>query len=148
MLWHICDLAIQLEKERMRGRTIALVNGAFDIIHFGHVRLFALAKQRADIVVAALDTDRRVKTRKGPGRPVCGLTERAEVLGSLRSVDYVTSFDSLVEYRRLFDSFQPDLLVIGGEYRDKTVNSALVKEVVYAPIVKHTSDLLKRIGIN
>lgn len=87
------------------GRSVALANGCFDLLHVGHVRLLAAARREAEILVVALNTDESVREAKGSGRPAVPLVERAEVIAALSGVDYVTSFgeptaDALIEALR------------------------------------------------
>ena len=97
-------LARELSGPR-KGRSVALANGCFDLLHVGHVRLLAAARREAEILVVALNTDESVRKAKGSGRPVVPLAERAEVIAALEGVDYVTSFgeptaDALIEALR------------------------------------------------
>jgi cytidyltransferase-like protein len=76
-------LAAQLAPERRRGRSVALANGCFDVLHVGHVRLLAEARQHADLLVVALNTDESARALKGAGRPFVPLAERMEVVAAL-----------------------------------------------------------------
>jgi rfaE bifunctional protein nucleotidyltransferase chain/domain len=84
-------LAPLLEVERAAGKSVALANGCFDVLHVGHVRLLADARNEADVVVVALNSDASVRANKGAGRPRVPLAERMEILAALDGVDYVTS---------------------------------------------------------
>jgi rfaE bifunctional protein nucleotidyltransferase chain/domain len=108
------DLAARLEAERAAGRTIALANGCFDLLHVGHVRLVAEARRSCDVLVVALNTDESVRRNKGEGRPAVPLDERMEVVAALAGVDYVTSFDE-VTAAPMIRALRPHLLVKGTD---------------------------------
>ena len=86
------ELAELLRRERdSRGR-IVLANGAFDLLHVGHVRYLEAARGHGDTLVVAVNDDASVRASKGAGRPLAPLAERVELLLALRCVDLVTSF--------------------------------------------------------
>jgi D-glycero-beta-D-manno-heptose 1-phosphate adenylyltransferase len=106
------------ERERLRasGRRLVFTNGVFDLLHVGHVRYLAQARALGDALVVGINSDRSVRELKGPNRPVFVQAERAEILASLKHVDYVTIFDE-VSPRRLIATLLPDVLVKGGDYQ-------------------------------
>lgn len=120
-----------LDRLRSEGRKIVFTNGCFDLIHAGHVRYLREAKALGDILVVALNTDHSVSKLK-PGRPIITETQRAEVVASLESVDYVTLFDEDSPYE-LIRLLRPDLLVKGGDWE--------VKEIVGYDLVPETHSL-------
>ncbi len=81
-----------IEREKNRGKEIVLANGCFDIIHVGHVRYLAGARSYGDILVVAVNDDKSTKKLKGPPRPIMPEEERAEIVASIRFVDYVLIF--------------------------------------------------------
>lgn len=95
-------------------RPIAVVNGAFDVLHAGHMRVIFAARKRAKTVVVAMDADARVG-RKGTGRPVQTFPERLTAL-SYMPVDYVVEIESDRDMKRLLDTVQPDLRVQGYDH--------------------------------
>lgn len=106
-------LAEQLARRRDRGETIVFTNGCFDLLHMGHVRFLQQARHLGSCLVVAINSDDSVRQLKGPDRPVIGQNERAEMLGSLECVDYVTIFGEDTEIP-LLKLLQPDLFVKGG----------------------------------
>lgn len=106
------------ERERLRSAGIRLVftNGVFDLLHVGHVRYLAAARELGDALLVAINSDRTVHLLKGDSRPVFNQNERAEILAALRMVDYVTIFDD-VSPRSLIATIMPDVLVKGGDYQ-------------------------------
>jgi rfaE bifunctional protein nucleotidyltransferase chain/domain len=116
-------LAGVLAQERAAGRSVALANGCFDLLHVGHVRLIAAARREADILVVALNDDASVRSNKGSDRPLVPLAERMEVVAALAGVDYVTSFpehtaDALIRVLR------PDVLAKGTDRDPETIPEA------------------------
>ena len=100
---------------RAEGRRLVFTNGCFDLLHVGHVRYLEAARALGDALLVAINSDRSVRALKGPGRPVMGEGERAEVLAALAAVDYVTVFDE-ESPRQLIAGLLPDVLVKGGDY--------------------------------
>lgn len=122
------DLIEAVARDREQGRTIALANGCFDLLHVGHVRYLRAAAAEADRLVVAVNDDRSVTALKGPGRPVLPAEARAELVGALRGVDYVVIFsDATVE--RLLTLLRPDVHCKGTDY---TIDSVPEREVVKA----------------
>lgn len=113
-------LGPRLAAERARGRSVALANGCFDVLHVGHVRLLADARREADLLVVALNDDASVSANKGAGRPYVPLAERLEVVAALADVDYVTSFPEPTA-AALLDALRPDVHVKGSDWTEETV---------------------------
>ena len=86
------ELASRLRNLRAEGKTVALANGHFDLIHVGHLRYLRAARAEADVLVVALNDDASVERLKGPGRPIVPAAERAELLAALEPVDFVVVF--------------------------------------------------------
>lgn len=70
------------------------VNGCFDILHRGHLELFAYARSLGDRLTVGIDTDERVRELKGSGRPINSTDDRAYVLSRLQDIDEVRQFNS------------------------------------------------------
>src|SRR5215207_10395343 len=87
------ELASRLTVAREAGARIVLANGCFDVLHVGHVRYLAGAREFGDILVVGVNSDEQVAIQKGAGRPVLPATERAEIVAALEAVNYVTIFD-------------------------------------------------------
>jgi len=109
--------ALLNEREHLRraGKKLVFTNGVFDILHVGHVRYLAQARELGDALVVAINSDASVRELKGEARPLVGQNDRAEVLAALSSVDYVTVFDD-ISPRSLIAKLLPDVLVKGGDY--------------------------------
>ena len=61
------------EALRNEGRTLAVTNGCFDILHAGHVNYLQSARNEADALLVGLNSDRSTRELKGDNRPI--LTE-------------------------------------------------------------------------
>jgi rfaE bifunctional protein nucleotidyltransferase chain/domain len=114
------ELLARAGEDRRQGRTIALANGCFDILHVGHVRYIEGAAREADRLVVAINDDASVSTLKGPGRPLVPADARAEVVAALRGVDYVVVFADLT-VDRLLGALRPDVHCKGTDYTAETV---------------------------
>jgi D-beta-D-heptose 7-phosphate kinase/D-beta-D-heptose 1-phosphate adenosyltransferase len=97
------------------------VNGTFDILHRGHLELLNYAKGLGDFLMVGIDTDDRVGEKKGPTRPIHNQEERKFFLENLKSVDEVKFFSSDQELEELIKSFQPDIMVVGSDWKGKSV---------------------------
>jgi rfaE bifunctional protein nucleotidyltransferase chain/domain len=108
------------------------VNGTFDLLHRGHLELLNYAKSLGDRVYVAIDTDRRVSEKKGPTRPIYNQEERKFFLENLKSVDKVFFFDSDLELESIINFIQPDLMVVGSDWRGKSViGSMYAAELIF-----------------
>ena len=97
------------------------VNGTFDILHPGHIQLLNYAKSLGDTLTVGIDSDRRVKEKKGYARPVYNVGDRAYMLQNLKAVDYVVIFDSDEELERCIKNVKPDIMVVGSDWKGKSV---------------------------
>lgn len=107
------------------------VNGTFDVLHIGHVRLLEYAASLGSLRIG-IDTDKRVKELKGEDRPFNTLEDRVNMLLALKCVDDVKTFDSRSEMLELIKEWEPDIMVVGSDYKDKEViGSEYAKELVF-----------------
>jgi rfaE bifunctional protein nucleotidyltransferase chain/domain len=105
---------------RQKGEKIILANGCFDVLHVGHIRYLAAAKEIGGKLIVAVNSDQQVRMLKGPSRPVIDEAERAEIISSIRSVDAVTVFyEPTVE--ELISAIRPDFHAKGTDYTTETV---------------------------
>jgi D-glycero-beta-D-manno-heptose 1-phosphate adenylyltransferase len=109
-----------LSRDSRGGKTLALANGCFDLLHVGHIRYLRAAKREADLLIVALNTDASVRGLKGEGRPLQPEDERAEIIASLACVDFVTLFGEPT-VGSLIDLLQPDVQCKGTDYAEDTV---------------------------
>jgi rfaE bifunctional protein nucleotidyltransferase chain/domain len=114
------DLMGRLEPLRRDGKTVALANGLFDILHVGHLRYLEGASLEADCLVVAINSDASARRLKGPSRPVVPEAERAELVAGFSCVDHVLVFpEDNVE--RVLHELRPDVHCKGTDYTDETV---------------------------
>jgi D-beta-D-heptose 7-phosphate kinase/D-beta-D-heptose 1-phosphate adenosyltransferase len=111
---------------RAKGKRIVTINGAFDILHNGHLHILTEARQRGDVLIVAINSDASVRFHKGPGRPIVSERRRAEMLLALRMVDYVHIFDE-PDPIALLTEIRPDVHVNGSEYGEDCIESGTVK---------------------
>ncbi len=107
------------------------VNGTFDVLHIGHLKLLQFASSFGELRVG-IDTDKRVKELKGIDRPFNSTEDRKYFLQSLKYVNEVVVFDSREELINLVKEYQPDYMIIGDDYKDQIVyGSEYAKELVF-----------------
>ena len=146
------ELVEEVARDRAAGRTIALANGCFDLLHVGHVRYLDAAAAEADRLIVAVNDDASVAGLKGAGRPILPASDRAELVAALRGVDYVVVFgDANVE--RLLLLLKPDVHCKGTDYTIESVPERAVvlqyggRTAIVGDEKTHaTRDLLKRIA--
>jgi len=115
------------------------VNGSFDVLHIGHIRLLEYASVLGSVKVG-IDTDSRIKKFKGENRPFNSLEDRAEFLRSIKYIDSVDVFDTDERLIDIIKQYQPDYMVIGSDYKDKPiVGEEYIKEIVYFDRIKDKS---------
>ena len=115
------------------------VNGSFDVLHIGHIRLLEYASKLGNVIVG-IDTDYRIKEKKGNDRPFNSLDERVEFLLSIKYVDKITVFGSDEELENKIKIYNPDYMVIGDDYKDKhIIGSQYIKEIIYFDRIKEKS---------
>jgi len=84
------DLAAHIRLLKSKGKRVVMCNGVFDLLHVGHVRYFEDAKKHGDILIVVINDDVSARKLKGTSRPYMPEAERAELLGALACVDFVT----------------------------------------------------------
>lgn len=108
------------------------VNGTFDVLHIGHMRLLSYAKSLGDVLHVAVDSDVRVRQKKGPRRPINHEDERLEMIDALRWVDKTYVFETDFGLESLIQQISPEALVIGSDWKDKRViGSKFAKRVEF-----------------
>ena len=117
------DIRALIDAIHHSGKTVVCTNGCFDILHVGHVRYLEKTKSFADCSIVLLNSDKSVRSIKGPSRPVNNENDRAEILSALRCVDYVVLFDE-DSPRNLLDVIKPDVYTKGADYSMETLPEA------------------------
>ena len=121
------ELAEECAGWREQGLTVVLVNGAFDVLHVGHLRYLAAAYAHGDRLVAAVNSDLSVQLSKGELRPIIPETERVEILSHLWMVDRICLFDSTT-VSPVLHRLQPQVHAKGTDYTVETVPEREVVE--------------------
>ena len=113
------------------------LNGTFDVLHAGHIKLFREARKLAGPggkVVVGTDSDDRIRELKGPTRPINNLYDRIDFLRAIKYIDEVVAFSSADNLGAFIKRYSPDILLIGDDYKGKPiVGSQYAKEIVYFP---------------
>jgi rfaE bifunctional protein nucleotidyltransferase chain/domain len=110
---------------RKNKKTIATLNGSFDLMHAGHLYMISQAKLQADCLIVALNSDHSIRQYKSLDRPIVPLQYRLEMMAALEFVDYVTWFDELDPCQFIL-KVKPDVHVNGIEYGEKCVEASTV----------------------
>lgn len=121
------DLEDAIAVLRRAGKTIATLNGSFDLLHAGHLHIIFEAAKTADVLLIALNTDSSIQRYKGPERPIVGLQYRLEMIAALQCVDYLSWFDE-TDPCKILSIIKPDVHVNGQEYGANCIESAVVIE--------------------
>ena len=124
----LASLAQECVAWRQQGLRVVLVNGAFDLLHVGHIRYLAGARAHGDRVIAAVNSDSSVRASKGPGRPIMPELERVEVLSHLWMIDRICLFDEPT-VAQVLQTLRPEVHAKGTDY---TLESVPERDVVRA----------------
>ena len=146
------ELATRIRADRANGSRVVLANGCFDVLHVGHVRYLAGARELGDVLVVGVNSDEQVARLKGAGRPILPENERAEIVAALESVTYVTVFDEPT-VEELLLTLKPDVHAKGTDYTEDSVPERDVVRsyggrvaIVGDPKDHSTSAILARLG--
>ena len=119
-------LESKIQEIRRGGKTVATLNGSFDLLHAGHLEIIYAASQEADLLVVALNSDASIKQYKSPARPIIPLEYRLQMMAALDFVDHVTWFEE-TDPRALLAKIKPDVHVNGAEYGEDCIEAETVK---------------------
>lgn len=112
---------------RAAGKTIATLNGSFDLLHAGHLKMIHEASTQGDVLILALNSDASIQKFKSPLRPIVPLEHRLEMIAALEFVDYVTYFDE-TDPIALLEKIKPDVHNNGSEYGKECIEAEVVKK--------------------
>lgn len=146
------EILKRVDTARQAGARVVLANGCFDVLHVGHIRYLAGARELGDVLVVGINSDRQVAIQKGPGRPVLPEQERAEIVAAIESVTCVTIFDEPT-VEQLLLALKPDVHAKGTDYTSETVPERDVVRsyggqvaIVGDPKDHSTSAIIARLG--
>ncbi len=154
---HILDLpsAVKWREElAAEGKRLVVTNGCFDLLHRGHISYLYQAREAGDELLVLINSDRAVKTLKGPTRPLISELDRGYLLCALKPVSRVVIFDS-VRCNAELSALHPDVYVKAGDYTleslDISERCALEKcgaKIIFVPFVNgfSTTEIVNRIN--
>jgi rfaE bifunctional protein nucleotidyltransferase chain/domain len=122
-------MAERVANLRGLGQRIVLTSGSFDLIHLGHVKYLAKAKELGDVLVVGVDSDRKIRERKGEDRPLVPEQERLEMLAHQRPVDLIYLKDEEAERWALIKAVEPDVLVLTEDHTYSAEEQAALGEL-------------------
>ncbi len=120
------QIAIRSAQLKNEGKTIATLNGSFDLMHAGHLQIIYEASQLADVLIVALNSDDSIRHYKSIDRPIIPLEYRLQMLAALEFVSFVTWF-SETDPCTILDKIQPNVHINGSEYGQDCLEAATVK---------------------
>lgn len=107
---------------RRDGKSIGLVQGSWDLFHLGHLRYILKARGLCDFLIIAMDSDEKIRKRKGPTRPVIPERERFEFISLLGIADEIVVKAVDEPKWHLIKTVKPDVLIaIKENYTDEQV---------------------------
>jgi len=140
------EVAKLVKKYRQADKTIVLTQGSFDMVHIGHGRYLEKAKKHGDVLIVGVDSDEKIKKRKGLDRPVVPEKERLEMLSFFASVDHVVLKPAKAPKWQLIKLIKPDVLIATADTYNKQqlkqLNS-ICRQVVVLPYQATTSTSAK-----
>jgi cytidyltransferase-like protein len=123
-----------------RGR-VAMVDGAFDPLHRGHIEYFRAARELGLPVLCNVASDRYVRTKH---RPLLPEDQRAVILDAIRYIDFVHVYQTDTE--TVLRQLRPRYYVKGSDWRARGLPPAQVEicrehgiEIVYLDTVLESS---------
>ena len=124
------ELAKTVDHLKGIGLRIVLTSGSFDLIHLGHVKYLAKAKAMGDVLVVGVDSDEKIRRRKGEDRPLVPEQERLEMLAHQRPVDLLFLKEDEEERWALIKAVEPDVLVLTADHSYSESDQTALKEIV------------------
>jgi len=118
----------KISEIRQQKKTLATLNGSFDLLHAGHLYIIHQASLQADVLLVALNSDCSIQQYKSPSRPIIPLRYRLEMMAALEFVDYVTWFEE-TDPRALLSRIRPDVHVNGAEYGEQCIEAETVRSL-------------------
>lgn len=112
---------------RQKKKKIVTYSGSFDILHLGHIKSLAEAKEQGDILIVLLNSDKSVRAYKGPLRPIISQRERAETLAAFQCVDYIVIFDELTP-KKIISEIKPQVHCNGPDWGKNCIERAVIEE--------------------
>lgn len=122
VLHDIDELKQKISQLKKNNLSIVLTQGTWDLVHIGHARYMQEAKKHGDVLIVGVDSDEKVRSRKGPDRPIVPEEERLEIVSHLRWPDYLILKYSSDPKWHLIKMIRPDVLIATKEtYEDSEI---------------------------
>ncbi len=145
------DIVVELKKQ---GKKIVTKNGAFDLLHIGHVRMLEASKALGDILIVGVNSDSSIKRYKSDIRPIISENNRAKMVAALACVDFVTIYNE-PDPRNFLEIVKPDIHTGPGNFKiEAMLETSTVEKnggtVVIIPRTPHesTTSIIQRIRRN
>ncbi|MFH2144802.1 MAG: D-glycero-beta-D-manno-heptose 1-phosphate adenylyltransferase [Candidatus Omnitrophota bacterium] len=135
---HLRQLTAIRKSFKKNKKIVVFTNGCFDLLHYGHVKYLEAAKDKGDILIVGINSDKSLKGIKGLKRPIIYQKDRAAIIAALESVNYVVIFDTPTPLT-LIKQLKPDVLAKGADWK--------VKDIVGAKIAKQYGGKIIRIKV-
>jgi len=152
----IKEAIIISNKLRKQGKIVVLGGGCFDILHPGHITYLKRAKEKGDILFILLESDTNIKKHKGKSRPIYMQKERANMLASIKYLDYVVllpGFTKDAQYDKIVNELSPDVIAITesdpnlkNKKRQAEKSGGIIEVVTKYVPNSSTSTLAKKLG--
>ena len=128
---------------------LVLAHGTFDLLHYGHILMFRVARAMGDKLIVTITSDKYVK--KGEGRPVFNERQRADWIRECRSVDEChiidepTGVQAIMKYRPQIyakgrDTIQHTKVIEAEQYAVEAIHGEL--RYIDTGTVFHSGELL------
>lgn len=112
---------------KRQGKKVVTYNGSFDLLHFSHINTLKEAKSQGDVLIVLVNSDKSVKSYKGPNRPIIPQKERAEALAALEWVDYISIFDE-INPKAILAKIKPNLHCCGRDWGKDCIEREVVEK--------------------
>ncbi|MBN2479422.1 MAG: adenylyltransferase/cytidyltransferase family protein [Parachlamydiales bacterium] len=122
-----CELEKKVQELKKANKTIASLNGSFDLLHAGHLKIIYEASTLADVLIVALNSDSSIRKYKSEKRPIIPLEYRLQMMAALEFVDFVTYFDE-TDPIKILDVIKPNVHVNGAEYGQNCIEREIVEK--------------------
>ncbi len=146
-------------RQKHAGKKIVLASGVFDLLHSGHIAYLQGLRKHGDIVVVMVKGDERVRSGKGPTRPIISESDRAIMVDAVKGVDYVfvapnypfqkTSAAQDKLYLAVFGTLQPDVFHSTNSFwsglKELGVAKIIITERPEGQKMRSTTDIIERI---
>jgi len=140
----------KIKEIKLQKKTIATLNGSFDLMHAGHLHMIYEASKLADVLIIALNSDSSIKQYKDISRPIITLNDRMQMMAAIEFVDFVTWFDE-TNPCNILNLIKPDVHINGQEYGENCIEAETVRvhggKLVVVPLVQglSTSKIIEKI---